>query len=632
MIDLNIKPDPADELFQENILKDALKSTSDIDVDQVKEDWKNSDKGITSKLDVVNKDILSKGKEVADVADKYMGKMSVDNRSIIARARNSVLQFPIYITQTVRYNEAHIIGKMFERVYTTLVQTVLSQNPIMSEEEANNLVFLKKFHTNLKEAADVFVNKYYEPIDDIDRMMCESVFLEQKLSENCTVRFSTVPTTDKDLILENARLMNEPLTGFMYLQEALTQKEKDQVDKTTETSSRVTVLSDKDIRDMAIERDGLDKKLIDLADASAEDIRKEVNAELGFGPGGNKDPNNSAAAEAHKKKIDDEVAERIRKRDEAKEELDDSIKQLKDDIKLVRTDPETLDAKVKSGEITKQDRNRIIKLKNSHPDISYKNGQFRRQDDQKKVTHKPHEQKETPVQRAIDAPSLNRDSEIKKFNGLLPYTMTVSFLIKTKQGLDREVKYVIGIKSVLHMFRAQDLAEDLRDLITGDVKSLRKVRYKTGELTFKDYFFNIKGLKADAAKHINYNKRWLNTLKRLGEYKKMHGSLLKKPTEALAGGNVPIPNGTMVLSQPDVDTLMNQTGIDISVVSNAKKLARSLFLIAVVIVDDVRGTMNVLFPDSDSEWDVQSLAAIDADLAKSDNSQLMRELNHMVNR
>lgn len=631
MIDLNVNSDPTNKLFQEGILKDSLKAAADIDADKIKQDWQNASNAI-EKLDAVNKGALEKGKDLADEVEKYRSKWSADTSSIIARARNSVLQFPIYITQTIRYNEAHIIGKMFERVYTTLVQTVLSQNPIMDEEEANNLVFLKKFHTNLKEAADVFVNKYYEPIDDIDRMMCESVFYEQKLSENCVVRFSAVPTVDQDLILENARLMNEPLAGFMYLQEALTEKEKKQTDSTLETSSKTVILSDKDLQDMAVERDKLKKDIVDLANSSAEDIRKEVKAELGDGPSRDKSGSNATEVENHRKKIDQEVQDRLRKHEAAKDQLDNSIKQLKDDIKYMQDDEESLDKKVSSGQITDADKKRILELQKSHPYISFRNGQYRRQEDMKKKIVKPHEHRETPVNRAVDAPSLNKDSEIKKFNGLLPYTMQASFRIRTKNGLDREVKYVIGVKSVLHMFRAQDLAEDLRELITGNIHSLRKVRYKTGELSFKDYFFNIKGLKADAAKNINYNKRWLNTLKRLGEYKKQHGSFMKKPIEAMAGGNVPIPNGTMVLSQPDVDTLTSQTGIDISVVTNAKRLARSLFLIAVVIVDDVRGTMNVLFPDSDNEWDVQSLAAIDADLAKTDNSQLMRELNHMVNR
>ena len=78
--------------------------------------------------------------------------------------------------------------------------------------------------------------------------------------------------------------------------------------------------------------------------------------------------------------------------------------------------------------------------------------------------------------------------------------------------------------------------------------------------------------------------------------------------------------------------MVNETGIDVSDVNIATKLARSLFLIAVVIVDSTAGSMRILFPDSASDWDVQSLASIDAELSKTDNSSLMKELNKMVNK
>jgi hypothetical protein len=42
--------------------------------------------------------------------------------------------------------------------------------------------------------------------------------------------------------------------------------------------------------------------------------------------------------------------------------------------------------------------------------------------------------------------------------------------------------------------------------------------------------------------------------------------------------------------------------------------------------------MRILFPDMGDSWDVQSLASVDAELAKTDNSQIMKELNKMVNR
>ena len=228
---------------------------------------------------------------------------------------------------------------------------------------------------------------------------------------------------------------------------------------------------------------------------------------------------------------------------------------------------------------------------------------------------------------------LLRDTDIKKINNLDPYSMVAEFRIKDSQGnISATVRYIIGVKTVLHPIRTQDLVEELPELITGKIKRLQKVRYKTGEISLLDYVFNIKGLKADAAKNINYNKRWINTLKRLGEYKDTYNSYLKTPIKLITNSNVPIPNGTLILSQPDVTTLTNETGIDLSIVSNAKKLAKSLFLISIAIVDSSAGTIRILFPDNSSDWDIQSLAAIDSEVAKTDNSQLMKELNRIVNK
>jgi len=530
-----------DDVIQEGMIGDALNAAK-----KAGDDIKNA-QGVKGKVGAVNSKLDTAANKMSDIDGKVKSNI-VKNDSIVARARNSVLQFPIYVTQTLRVNEAQIIAKMFERVYTTLVQTVLSHNQILDEEEANDLVFLKNFHTNLKEAADVFVNTYYTPIDEIDSMMKESVFFSQQFGEGCRVDFSVVPCTNQDLILENTRLLNEPLTGFLYLREATNEK----TDKATVT----TVKMDKD------------------------EVAALYN-DIGYD--------------------EDEIKRAVKMSDSEYEKLSDDEKKEIDKIK----DAIPAGVKYKGGTWFRTNRTNESSTKTGSNDEPSK---------------------------GVDAPKLLRDADIKKINAMVPWTIEAAFHLRTKNGTDKIVRYVIGIKSVMHLIRTQDLADDLQELVTGNIKALQKVRYKTGEIKFSDYFFNIKGLKADAAKHINYNKRWINTLKRLGEYEKINGSLFNEPAKLIANGNVPIPNGTLILAQPDVTMLTNQTGIDLSKVSNAKRLAKSLFLIGVVIVDSSAGTMRVLFPDSDNDWDVQSLAAIDAELAKTDNSQLMKELNRMVNR
>lgn len=599
MIDLSnfTLDDPSTEYEEKGSLNSFLKTSLDVDTNDIKKSWDDAinNDNVGGFLSTMDKSVSSANRNV-DAINKIAGRHRVDTRSIIARARNSVLQFPIYVPQTIRVNEAHIIAKMFERVYATFVQAVLAQNPIMSEEEANNLVFLKKFHSNIKEAADVLTNIYYQPIDEIDRMMQESVFYEQKLTENCTVRFNVVPTDDQRLIQENARLMNEPLTGLNYLAEGA-EKTETQTTETSQSSSEYVKIPESDLREMAIDKAELSSDEKQLIGKSAKEIENEINAAL---KGSDQD------------EIDRQVKMRLLEKEKCLNKVEDELKEIKADAKLPVGDP-----------------------KKKNKGIEYKNGMYvksQARGSKTKTTVIKTSPDQIHTDKGIDAPKLLKDSDIKKQNGLVPYTIEATFLIKDGSGNRREVRYIIGIKSTMHLFRPQDLAEDLHDLVQGKSKTLRKVKYKTGEISFLDYFLNIKGLKSDAAKHINYNKRWINTLKRLSDYKDMNGALMKGSVSAITGGQVPIPNGTLILSQPDVVTLTNETGIDLSVVSNAKKLAKNLFLIAVVIVDSSAGTMRVLFTDVDNEWDVQSLASIDAELSKTDNSNLMKELNKMVNK
>ena len=572
-------------LFTEGIIDDSLKAAN-IDTDKVKEDWDNAvnagsvGETIKNVNKAANEDILDPLKKDIDNLKDSANKKSLDRRSLIARSRNSVLQFPVYITQTIRVNEAHIISKLFERVYASLFQTILAQNPIIDQDEVNELVFLKKFHTNINESANfVVLNEFYTPVDEIDEILKESTYNEIPVSDTMKLRYRVVPCMDSFLIKESARLCNEPLTGLDYLKEANTEQVRDD-------SSAWKVISEKELEEMALDKAGFSDRERKTFEMSAEAIEKEVKAA------------NPGATDKERKEI---INRRLKQKKAADDKFHDALDKLKDDIK--------------DGTMT---------------GYKYDGGRYYHLDKSSKITTRPAPEK--PIQAAPKAPILLRDVDIKKINGMLPYSIEASFIMQDKAGTPvKEVKFIIGIKTDLHLIRTQDLTEDLREIVTGNIKSLQKVRYKTGEITFMDYLFNTKGIKNDAAKSVNYNKKWLNTLKRLGEWEKTNGSLLKSPANFLAGGNVPIPNGTIVLTQTDVTTMMNQTGIDLSVVSNAKRLARSLFLIAVCIVDSSAGTMRVLFPDSSSDWDVQSLASIDAELSKTDNSQLMRELNRMVN-
>lgn len=620
-----------------DVMKDASKYVLDVDIDDVKSAWKNS-----SNPDEYLKVIDDTGKKATDALGDLSAALTapnkIDNRSLFARARNSLLQFPIYVSQSIRANEAHILSKMFERVYASLVQAVLAQNPIVNEEELNNMVFLKRFHTNIKESANVMTNIYYQPIDTIDEMLKESVFFHQQLTESCDVTFRMVNLTDQYLIQENARLMHEPLTGFPYLMmeangDTDRKREDQEVQLGIRSGERMNIeqtksekiLNDNDIIDIALTAN--DDAAVARAKAAAE---KQAKQDYGSNIMDDIDKLNKKSpsdADYNDSRWDDAKA--------AKKAISDAGSNARKGVYISAKEI----AAYKNGKlnwIRKTELDNIIDdwKKNvkdgNNKSVAYRKGQFVNVSTSTKRTIID---KKVPFTPAVDTPKLLKDVEIKKMNGMLPFPMEATFRVRLKNGnLDRDVKFLINVKSVLHLINPKDLGEDLREIVTGNIKKLQKVRYKTGEITFKDYMFNSNNIKKDAAKGIEYNKKWLNTLKRLAEFKKVNGALLKDPAKIISKGDIPIPNGTMILSQADVTTLTAETGIDLSVISNAKRMANSLFLIAIAIVDGSAGTMKVLFTDTDADWDIQSLAAIDAEIAKTDNSQIMRELNRMINR
>ena len=519
--------------------------------------------------------LINKGKDFLLDDDKqkdiknFEKKHKVDTSSIIARAKNSVLQFPVYVPRTsTRLHTMHIISKMLEKVYATFVQSVMSQQPIISEKEANNLLFLKDYHSNIQESVEIYMNEYYEPIDDFDKMMGESVFNSFKINDNIYVEFKAIPTTNKYLIAESTRLSNEPLKGFSYLIEA---EEKKDITKVNKKVTRERNEPDRIIKD---------SELIDLATDKAKE-------------------NKSYAKEVQND--DGEI-----------------------DINKVKKG-------IQSGDIFKIDGVQIEYNSNKEKFIivGKPGGTTETQITTKTTPDKP----EPPEHdRGVDAPKILKDSEINKINGMAPYSIEVAFHVKNEDKSSRIIRFVLGVKTILHRINPKDLAEDLREIISGDINALQNVRYKTGEITFWDKWFNISSIKSSVAKGIDNNKRWISNLRRLAQYKKTHGTLAASLIKSLNKGNLPIPNATLILTHVNVLDIHNSTGIDLNIISNVRKLANSLYLMAFIIVDDNEGTMKIFFPDSDSNWDIQSMASVEAELNKTDRSPLKNELNRLVNK
>ena len=375
------------DIFTEGIIDDSLKAAN-IDTDKVKDDWDDmrnaatKEEAIGALNKVANDDVLQPLKDDLDAVNRKVKNHSVDRRSLIARSRNSVMQFPVYITQTIRTNEAHIISKLFERVYASLFQTILAQNPIIDQDEANDLVFLKKFHTNINESADlVLYNEFYTPIDELDEIIKESVYYREQVTPTMEAIFRVVPCTDSRIISESSRLSHEPLEGLSYLKEA--------EEKSTDTTVSWKPLSDKDLEQMALDRISLTNAEKELINMTIDEIQKKAKA---LSPDKSDDDLKFA------------VADLIKKKDAAKAQLNQAVKDLKDEIKA-----DTSKSKFK-----------------------HENGRYFMKDSSSKVSVRP--AKDALPTPAPKSPILLRDTDVKKINGMLPYTIEASFIMQDKDG------------------------------------------------------------------------------------------------------------------------------------------------------------------------------------------------------
>ena len=489
--------------------------------------------------------LRSHAKEVKSI-EKTARAFKINNKSIIKRAKETICYFPVYVSSSIRINEATVVAKLYERVYADFVQNVFSQpdNQFVDFQELEDFRFLKKFHVNTESAKEIVQTMNNarqllletfggEPLDFTESTIHHSCYNCLKLSDNVVVEFTCISPSGKtyDMIAEHKRLIEEPLTGFSYLNEGYDDNitTKQTVNKTT------TTYTDKE--------------------TGKEVKRKDIDF----------------------------------KNKKAKNYVDNYVPH---------------ETKITSEKM---------------PEEGY---EFQRVGDR--------------YQTAGKAAQILKDTDVRKINSMLPYSIIATFKVKNTPDVKwtRDVIEVqIGIKTVLHVIQPKDLIDEVKPIIMGGQKSLQKIRYKTGEITFKDYFLGLNSLKQGAAQLYKKSTRWLGSLKRLGEYGKLYKTALRDPVTALTKNKgIPIPNATLVLSALDVDNIKLGSGIDLNNPRMVRKLAKQIFLINFVIVDSSSGVIKSLYPEEQDDWDNMSIASIEELISKSSNADFMKELKRTINR
>ena len=225
------------------------------------------------------------------------------------------------------------------------------------------------------------------------------------------------------------------------------------------------------------------------------------------------------------------------------------------------------------------------------------------------------------------------EGKINKINTMKPLMMTANFTVIDKYGeLSRPVEYVLGVKTFCRVIDSQTLPEVVEYPMKEMNQITRKAKWRAGELKFmKDIVFHIKEKKQTAIDKRDPKRKWYRRLYELahmkGDANAAHFVTGRKGEEGL------IPNASIIISKADVDFIEDKTGIDLLNGKKASHFCQELFLMALVVVDLDAQSIKVLLPDISHEYEVQSMASVNKQIAMLDSaSDKTREVFKMLNR
>lgn len=238
----------------------------------------------------------------------------------------------------------------------------------------------------------------------------------------------------------------------------------------------------------------------------------------------------------------------------------------------------------------------------------------------------------------VKTPQFLDETKIQKLNTMKPLMMTVDLNVVDKNGsLSRPVSYIVGVKCHTRIIESDILPEVAAYPLKEMNKKLRKVRWRAGELKFgRDILWKKTSKKQTASDSRDPKRKWY---RRLYELAHMSGDGTaaasvkngKSPwanwwKDKLTGGNNAdvghglIPNATIVMSKADIDNIKREKDIDLLKGSKATKFCKELFLIGLIVIDDDKESIKVIFPDYHNDYEVHSLAAIKKQLAMLDTA------------
>ena len=231
-------------------------------------------------------------------------------------------------------------------------------------------------------------------------------------------------------------------------------------------------------------------------------------------------------------------------------------------------------------------------------------------------------------------PKMLKEGDINKLNTMKPLMMEAHFGAYTKNhrgdiGSIEQTSMILGVRSYCRLVNSEDLPEMAKYSDSKNVL-MRHAKYRAGEMKYwSDFRFDIKGKKNDVYENITSpEKKWYKRLYQLAHMRDdaiaplvAKGGAMHAINRISNASNGMIPNCSLVISQADVDYIKaitsqdGRNGINLLNPSTAKKLCSDMFLICLVVIDPDRESVKMFIPDLNSDWEVQSIDAINRQIS-----------------
>lgn len=232
------------------------------------------------------------------------------------------------------------------------------------------------------------------------------------------------------------------------------------------------------------------------------------------------------------------------------------------------------------------------------------------------------EDEKNPNLNKISIPSKVLDNnELKKANELVPTTLTLKINFMDKNGnLAGERTFNIGVKVTLHPASSEEIINNLCS--ARDTGFFKFIRWTTGELSLvKDVLLNLNEIKLDVVNKTAGKSGWFSTFKRL----KAKSTILSKFSKGAQGFH---PLGTIIISMDEAEIIKNKSGLDLTRVSDVKKVMDKFMLLGFVILDPATQTAMFIFDDS-PDFEMQPFSGLkrEGNGSNTDLKELLKVMN-----